>query len=90
MHQATSQVSETELAVFARNHERHLQEASQATSRDHTPLRTFRSPAESGDTILIIFLSQSMDLNHFVKLVEKLIRCGLSLRKAGRSLKRAS
>jgi hypothetical protein len=29
MHQATSQVLETELAVFARNHERHLQEASQ-------------------------------------------------------------
>jgi hypothetical protein len=43
MHQATSRVLETELAVFTRNHEHHLQEASQATSSDHTALRTFRS-----------------------------------------------
>jgi hypothetical protein len=34
---------ETEVAVFARNHKRHLQEASQAAGSDHTALRTFRS-----------------------------------------------
>ena len=38
-----SKVLDTELAVFARNHARHLEEAAAASARDAESLRTFRS-----------------------------------------------
>jgi len=48
MPKATSQVLGTELAVFARNHERHLAETSAATNHDPDAIRTFSEPKTVG------------------------------------------
>lgn len=43
MNTVRSHVPDTELAVFAKNHRRHLDEAAQASQRDPASKRTFRS-----------------------------------------------